>query len=123
MLLGRDVVAIFPTGFEKSIIFHLLADFLPLKKDSNIVVVVCPLNAIIEDQLSALVTNKISGAVLNTEFKDNSNTSLFNDDSNEAGINTQIPQSIINGKVNLIFSHPESLLNSRGRNAVRNLSK
>ena len=35
LLFGRDVIAILPTGFGKSIIFHLLPDFLSLKKQKQ----------------------------------------------------------------------------------------
>ena len=35
LLIGRDVISILPTGFGKSIIFHLLPDFLSLKKQKQ----------------------------------------------------------------------------------------
>ena len=44
ILKGKDIVAILPTGFGKSLLFQLLPDFLPVKANSNIVIVVCPLN-------------------------------------------------------------------------------
>ena len=40
-----------PTGFGKSLLFQLLPDFLPVKADKNIVIIVSPFNSIIEDQL------------------------------------------------------------------------
>ena len=49
LLFGRDVLAILPTGFGKSIIFHLLPDFLSLKNKNNIVIVVSPLNSCAKD--------------------------------------------------------------------------
>ena len=51
MLKGQDVIGILPTGFGKSMLFHLLPHFIPVKTTKNIVIVVCPLNSIIEDQL------------------------------------------------------------------------
>jgi len=36
------------------LLFHLLCNFLPIKADKNVVIVVCPLNFIIEDQLKVL---------------------------------------------------------------------
>ena len=51
ILNGFDVVAVLPTGFGKSLLFQILPNFLPTKAENNIVIVVCPLNAIIEDQL------------------------------------------------------------------------
>ena len=50
LLKGQDIIAVLPTGFGKSLLFQLLPDFLPVKADKNIVIVVCPLNSIIEDQ-------------------------------------------------------------------------
>ena len=50
LLNGFDVVAVLPTGFGKSLLFQLLPNFLPTKADKNIVIVVCPLNAIMEAQ-------------------------------------------------------------------------
>jgi ATP-dependent DNA helicase RecQ len=55
LLQGFDVLSILPTGFGKSLLFQLLPDFLPVNKSSqNIVIVVCPLSSIIEDQISAM---------------------------------------------------------------------
>ena len=42
VLKGQDVIAVLPTGFGKSLLFQLLPDFLPVKGDKNIVLVVCP---------------------------------------------------------------------------------
>ena len=55
LLQGFDVLSILPTGFGKSLVFQLLPDFLPVKSCQNIIViVVCPLPSIVEDQISAL---------------------------------------------------------------------
>ena len=54
LLNGTDVVAVFPTGFGKSLIFHLLPDILTTKSESNIVLVISPLTSIIEDQTKVL---------------------------------------------------------------------
>ena len=59
---GRDVVAVLPTGYGKSIIFHLLPALLFEKVNSAppsqssctihpIVIVVSPLNSLIRDQI------------------------------------------------------------------------
>ena len=58
---GQDIVAVLPTGFGKSLkMFHLLPYFLPVEKTRNIVIVMFPLNAIIEDQLKVLTSRKIA---------------------------------------------------------------
>lgn len=64
MYQGNDVIAVLPTGFGKSILFQLLPDILPIKETSNIVVVVCPLFSIIEDQLNVLKVMGIKACVL-----------------------------------------------------------
>ena len=46
---GFDVVAVLPTGFGKSLIYQVLPFLIPVKDKSNIIVVVAPLNSIIED--------------------------------------------------------------------------
>ena len=64
LLKGQDIIAVLPTGFGKSLVFQLLLDFLPVKADKNIVIVVCPLNSIIEDQLKVLQKRGITADVL-----------------------------------------------------------
>ena len=64
ILKGYDVVAVLPTGFGKSLLFQLLPNLLPIKADKNIVIVVCPLNAIMDDQLKVLKDRKVAADVL-----------------------------------------------------------
>ena len=64
ILQGQDVIGVLPTGFGKSMLFHLLLHFIPVKKTKNIVIVVCPLNSIIEDQLKVLKARGITANVL-----------------------------------------------------------
>ena len=49
-------MAILPTGYGKSLVFHLLPWNIPVKSkgEKNIVLVVCPLSSIIRDQISGL---------------------------------------------------------------------
>ena len=44
---GRDVVAVLPTGFGKSLIYQVLPFLFPVKDKSNIVIVVKPHNIFI----------------------------------------------------------------------------
>ena len=74
--LKRDTIGVLPTGYGKSVIFHLLpfvADYLysiNVTRDNttcgNIVLIVTPLNAIIDDQIAILKNHGIEGAVLKT---------------------------------------------------------
>ena len=64
LLKRRDTIGILPTGYGKSVIFHLLpyvADYLDKTKDAmkentcgNIFLIVTPLNALIDNQISIL---------------------------------------------------------------------
>ena len=64
LLKGLDVVAVLPTGFGKSLVFQLLPYFLPTKSQRNIVIVICPLFSIIEDQIKVLKSMGITAGVL-----------------------------------------------------------
>ena len=110
LLKGQDVVAVLPTGFGKSLLFQLLPDFLPVKADKNIVIVVCPLNSIIEDQLKVLQDRGITADVLQ----------LFNDereaDESKADGSLKNPSAkLMNGDIQIMFTHPEALLSKEGR--------
>ena len=57
----KDVLGVLPTGFGKSLIFHLLSDVFdfvdshrPPVKGKSITVVISPLNALMRDQISKL---------------------------------------------------------------------
>jgi superfamily II DNA helicase RecQ len=66
---GKDCVSILPTGYGKSIIFQLLP-WLLHKKETNtpgIVVVVCPLNALMQDQVMSLCGKGINACYLSVE--------------------------------------------------------
>ena len=78
-LLQRfDALSILSTGFGKSLVFQLLPDFLPVKSCQNIIViVVCRLTSITEDQIIALKLIRITADILPI-IKDNS--SLYNAD-------------------------------------------
>ena len=54
---GSDVIAVLPTGYGQSLLFQLLPDILPTKTTSNVVLVVTPLNLIIEDQLIVRISS------------------------------------------------------------------
>ena len=64
LVTGHDVVCVLSTGYGKSLLFHLLPQLLPVKSTNNIVIVVCPLISIIEDQVKKLQSRNISVAVL-----------------------------------------------------------
>ena len=78
---GRDLVAVFPTGYGKSMIFHLLSALLYDKGRSEarnsailrpIVIVVSPLNALTKDQIRRISQGKLKATALNIKRKQNS---------------------------------------------------
>ena len=64
MLKGQDVIGVLSTGFDKSMLFHLHPHFVSFKTTKNIVLVVCLLNSIIEDELKVLKARRITADVL-----------------------------------------------------------
>ena len=118
LLKHQDIIAVLPTGFGKSLLFQLLPDFLPVKADKNIVIVVCPLNSIIEDQLKVLQKRGIAADVLQiNNDKREGIDSLFNyseDESAERSLSNPSAR-LMNGDVQIVFAHPEALLSKEGR--------
>ena len=97
LVLGRDTVAVLPTGYGKSVVFHLLPfifDFFNAKggdiRKTSIVLVLTPLNALIEDQMACLRRNGIEADVLNTNDVKQTNPDNQDDGvDDEAGNNTE----------------------------------
>ena len=114
LLNGNDVLAVLPTGFGKSVLFHFLPDIIPTKVSNNIVIVFCLLNSIIQDQLNFLEKKGINASVLQLEKENDSCDSLF-EDKKKNDLTFIVPENIAKGRINLLFSHPESLLNEQGR--------
>ena len=122
LLQGFDVLSILPTGFGKSLLFQLLPDLLPVKSCQNIVIVVCPLTSIIEDQISVLNLIGIPADILPIE----DDSSLYhaevlfehkeNDTSEQASTGEcNVSKVVVDGKVKLLFAHPEAILSTFGR--------
>ena len=98
VLFKKDVLGVLPTGFAKSLVFHLLSDVFdfvdagqhPLKRRS-ITVVISPLNALMQDQISEL--NHLGAMIL---------------DGMRKAIDLAVSHAR-EGKLQLVFSHPEVL--------------
>ena len=125
LLYGKDVFAVFPTGYGKSILFQVLPDLFPQKSPGkdNIVLVICPLNSIIEDQLATLQAYNIKAEVLNFNLQSTCNKDLELFPDNEAGPEEQVdfclPRNILNGELKILFCHPEALLSADGRDLLK----
>ncbi|XP_028393186.1 ATP-dependent DNA helicase Q1-like [Dendronephthya gigantea] len=121
LLKGCDVIGVLPTGFGKSMLFHLLPDLIPVKSRKNIVIVICPLNSIVEDQLRVLSAINISAGVIQFAINERKPAEdLFTEGSENRKIHLKetlmdIEQEIVNGNTSIVFAHPEALLKSKGR--------
>lgn len=134
LFLGRDVLAVLPTGYGKSLIFHILPALLFWKNKlketerntthcqvdysldvSSIVIVVSPLNSLMKDQICRLSLTGhdvgLRASVLNVKY------GTVQEDGCEEIICELDEQcekrKLDNGHYNLVFAHPESLVSCK----------
>ena len=107
---GRDLVAVLPTGYGKSMIFHLLPALLYDKGRSEarnsailrpIVIVVSPLNALTKDQIRRISQGKLKAAALNIKKKQNS-ADL------ELDVGETSFSHLKEGDYDIVFTHPKA---------------
>nr|XP_022298997.1 ATP-dependent DNA helicase Q-like 3 [Crassostrea virginica] len=105
---GRDCVAVLPTGFGKSVIFHLIPYLTPQPKT---VIVVAPITALMEDQLQSLSEKEISACSISMDG------TFYNTVSQEDGcIKTVSMNHFDIADFRLVYAHPETVTtNSRIR--------
>ena len=130
-MFGKDVVGVVPTGYGKSIIFQLLPfiqEYLLGKK--TIVIVIAPLNAIIDDQIKNLLKRGVrAGSMRKKESKcENRDVEEKNDlDSECENSDDELHQDLQGdqlllleaGHFRLLFMHPECFVSCRkGRNIL-----
>ena len=134
------MIGIFPTGFGKSLIFQLLPDIMSPVSTSvkNIVLVVCPLNSIIHDQMNMLMNLGYPCGMLGFEDKsktsnhfasengeedsgEHEDSSDISDEEDQAKIRKDIvcPADVKAGTCKLVFGHPEAFLSGNGRKLLR----
>ncbi|CAB3991081.1 ATP-dependent DNA helicase Q1 [Paramuricea clavata] len=123
LVLGRDTFAVLPTGYRKSVVFHLLPfifDFFNAKggdiRETSIVLVLTPLNALIEDQMACLRRNGIEADVLNTNNVKHINPDNQDDGMDDEAGNNELESPckiILEGNAKLVFAHPEAVISSR----------
>ena len=107
---GKDCVAVLPTGYGKSLIFHLLPALLRGKLDDEgpsspqaVVVIVSPLNALIKDQLRRINERSIRAAALNVKRKQNTGDL-------ELDFENANPSLLKYAKYDMLFLRPEAFL-------------
>ncbi|XP_033731720.1 ATP-dependent DNA helicase Q1-like [Pecten maximus] len=126
VFIGSDCVSVLPTGYGKSVIFQLLPFLLQRKRQLQtpaIVIVVTPLSSIMEDQVYSLRDKGIKACFLNIDGKHASTytddkVSDDDDDDDDDSCDIKLPKSVSmndikRGNYNLIYAHPETLINSK----------
>ena len=106
---GQDCLIVLPTGYGKSLIYQMLQSLFDKisarnlsSKDKSIVIVVSPLNALIDDQI-----NKLKSAGVNC-------TSLrVCGDEVDGAFEGKILEDLQAGKFELVFTHPEVAVSNR----------
>ena len=125
LLDGRDVVAVLPTGYGKSLIFQLLPWVLTQRSPTkeNIVIVVSPLSSIIEDQISVLSEMGVKVSMLpNSWFESKHSgdlTSLFPTKKDNNHKENSFRSCFLQPEFSILFAHPESLLSENGRKLLK----
>lgn len=126
---NRDVVCVLPTGYGKSVIFQMLP-FLMKKKNScdlPIVIVVAPLNAIMQDQVIALRKKGIDACFLDVEGSEVSTCHIrvkrLDNNNEEDDEEPQAKEDVVfsnvpineikKGEFCLLYAHPETLLKNK----------
>ena len=141
--LDKDVMCVLPTGYGKSLIFHLLPMFLFAKHKlqsnvfggwksnlqsistavvDSIVIVVSPLNSLMSDQISRLRMSGIEASVIGVkELRQQMASSSDDEDSEDKGDDFDVKidfclcqeKKLHDGDYQIVFAHPESLISSK----------
>ena len=113
---GRDTIGVLPTGYRKSIIFHLLlglyfdkinsqaARFSSASIINPVVVVVSPLNSLLSDQIRRSTEGKVKATVLNVKRSKNSDDDFERDSSQTNSL------LLKEAKYDTVFTQPEAVL-------------
>ena len=131
-MMRKHVIGVLPTGYGKSVIFHLLpfmCDYLNEKGDRSIEIVISPLNALIEDQLTHLREHRGIKAGVLQAFREQRKVDDSGEDTEsdcDDNGDDQFPMRktsnyIISDKVNsiqkgefkIVFTHPEAFISCK----------
>ena len=108
VLEKKDVLAVLPTGFGKSLIYQTIAPFADfIERGKSIVIVISPLNALIKDQVTKLRETGLRACILKadraaSDCQDTEKVSVSSSEQLENLTNFQ-----------LLYAHPEALVESR----------
>ena len=124
LFLNRDTMAILPTGYGKSITFHLLPGLISrrntfLHSDCGrpIVLVVSPLNSLMDDQVTFLNKSGIDAAILTVKHVINATDGdeELSDTEGEAEplLQANVDRTSLElGQYSIVFCHPEAFISS-----------
>ena len=136
LYLQQDVMCVLPTGYGKSLIFHLLPMLLfaklKLQGDlllgwrskgisttlvDSIVVVVSPLNSLMSNQISRLGVSGIRASVMSMKESrkalDSDDVDSIDDQVVDVDFSQCEENKLRDGHYHIVFAHPESLISSK----------
>lgn len=124
--IGKDVLCVMPTGYGKSLIFHLLPvleyfervystgqklEMRLVNSVPTVVIVISPLNALMHDQVPCLLSESsgdicITASIIDIKHGDGEDRILNNDLDDSICEKSDLER----GGYNILFSHPEALV-------------
>ncbi len=114
----RDVLAVLPTGFGKSLIYQIIAPFSEfmcygqeptVDAPNSIVLVISPLNALIRDQVTKLRASKVKACILKAD-----RVALDGEDGDREEVEVSSSEPMENLKnFQLVFAHPEAVVQNK----------
>ena len=134
LFLGRDVVAVLPTGYGKSLIFQLLPMLLFTKecihrgiatqgidKESEsfsaVCIIVTPLYSLTHDQIRRLSLAGFRASIFNVKCPGIGRTN--EDEDLQCDLQMCDQDKLTNAQYNFVFAHPESFISCKfGRNLL-----
>lgn len=132
LMSGRDVIGVLPTGYGKSIIFQLLPflhEYYSTTESNSIVIVVAPLNALMNDQIKFLRSKGVSVGMFRTKPVQRNLTDETKYDSDSASEENEYECEDVGneiflvhqGKFRILFIHPEGFISCKeGRKILLN---
>ena len=139
IFLKKDVLFVLPTGYGKSLVFHILpallfardnseslvdwhAKRISLSQVNQIVIMVSPLNALMSNQISRLGSSGVRACILDVNKRTNEVLNEINDELEEHDIDYELAEcdfrlceeeKVRRGLYHIVFAHPESLVSSK----------
>ncbi|XP_068713650.1 uncharacterized protein [Montipora foliosa] len=108
----RDVLALLPTGYGKSVIYQLvpnMCDFLFQGRNyCSIAIIASPLTALMMDQVEKIKKQGQSTAIIQAECLEADNLNDL-----EINVHGDPVENVLRGRVSILFSHPEVLVSNK----------